>query len=219
MARILNIMKRCLQLGSLVSLCLLLIQCSSSGGEDQPGENSLVTAEEAYSFWPNESTTDLTSSKIVSKVLISDLNFDGLLENIFVSALPNSSNKKTSMLRITQGSDYEEITNYSTGRVALLQNSIPYTEDLDNDGMKELIFVGFYLDQVYSFEFKKDDLRKLFVRWTAHLPYPLEKDFSRQLMKITYKGKEMIKVGPFGIYESKNKKAKVLDLSTEDDSD
>lgn len=73
--------------------------------------------------------------------------------------------------------------------------------------------MGYDLDEVYSFEFKKNNLKKLFVRWKAKLPYPLEVDFPRQMLKINYNNQDMIKVGPFGLFETKKKKVKVLDLS------
>lgn len=61
-----------------IALALGLSQCSSGAGEETPGNNSLVEPSFAYDSWPNDSTTDVTSKQIVSKVLVSDLDFDGL---------------------------------------------------------------------------------------------------------------------------------------------
>ncbi len=194
----------------MLNLTLGCSQSGSGGGSD----GRVLGSDFAENHWPNETTTESSSTEITSKILISDLDQSGGLENIFISVLPNSSNKKSSVLRITQGPDFSEVLNYKSNRVSLLQDSIPFAYDFNNDGYKELVFVSYDRDQVYAFEFK-NKLKKIFIRWTANLPEVLDVDFDRQLKLVFFEEDTMIKVGPFGLYESKNKKVAIVDLREE----
>lgn len=193
----------------LFTFCLTL-GCSDSGSS--PAEERIVNDDFAYASWPNETTSSPESGQIKSKVLISDLNKDGTKENIFISVLPNSSNQKSSILRITTGTDFIEASNFKSTNIHLYQPSIPYSFDLDKDGNKELLFLSYDLDRVYSFELK-NKLKDVFVRWSAKLPQALDEGFDLKFSPVTFQDKEMIKIGQYGLFEKSNKKVKVFDLA------
>ncbi len=197
----------------LMSLALVSA-CSDSGGPGGASEE-ILSSEIVYNHWPNETTSSDSSSQVTSKVLVSNLDNEGAQEHVFISVLPNSSNKRNSILRITQGPNFSELVNFNSNRIALLQDSIPFAHDFNEDGLRELLFVSYDRDRVYAFEFK-NKLKKLFVRWTADLPETLDVNFDRRLQKIIFKDEPFIKVGPFGLTEIKNKKVSVVDLRAEE---
>lgn len=198
-------------LNSLALLFLLLnSQCSKSSS---PGINDqVVSASVAYASWPNSSTTDTNSSQIVSKVLMTDMDNDGTSENVFLSAVPSSTNKRNSVLRVTIGEGFKEVANYQSSRLALFHDSVPYAKDLDGDGEKELVFVSYERDQVYAFELKSKN-HKLDMRWQANLPETLPENFDRHFQSVSYKNKTYIKINHFGVREGKNREVSVVDFN------
>ena len=202
--------------GVLASLTIL-ISCENGGSGFDP-ESQIIGTEVAYQSWPNDSTSNPESSQITSKVLVSNLDAQGDFENIFLSVLPNSSNQKSSILRVTSSSDFTELASFKSTQVFFLKDSTPFTFDLNNNNQREIVIVSYDLKKVYALEFKNNDLTEFFIRWKANLPYALDVDFERQLQLVSHQGREVIKVGNFGIYE-KNNKAKVVDLSQQDDDD
>ncbi len=198
-----------------------IVACSESGSGDEISDQ-VLDSDFAYTQWPNDSTSDSSSSEITSKVLVTDLDNQGGVENVFISVLPNSSDKRSSILRVTNGEDFTELANYKSNRISLLQDSIPFPYDLNKDGFKELLFVSYDRDEVFAFEFK-DNLKNVFVRWSVDLPEPLELDFDRHLREVVYGKDKVVQVGQFGLLEKQRHKVKVVDLtkqpSTGDDDD
>lgn len=188
---------------SLLWICLglLLSQCSSSGGGGSSYQESLVEADIGYESWPNSSTSEPTVSYISSKILVTDLNKDGQLENVFISALPHSSNPKSSILRITKTAQFTEISNFKSTQIHLLKDSSPYAIDLNDDGQKELLFINYDRDEVVAMEFKNKKMDTIQVRWRLRLPKPLPEDFNREFSEINLKGQKYIKIGNYGFYE------------------
>ncbi len=198
-----------------LTLSLALLPACSDSGALGAGSEQILSSDVVYNHWPNETTSSETSSEVTSKVLVRNLDNEGAQEHVFISVLPNSSNKRNSILRVTQGVDYSELVNFNSNRIALLQDSIPFAYDFNEDGLSELLFVSYDRDRVYAFEFK-NKLKKLFVRWTADLPETLDVNFDRRLQKIIFKDEPFIKVGPFGLTEIKNKKVSVVDLRVDE---
>lgn len=189
-----------------------LVSCSNSGGGGSSTDDLVMGEDFAYQEWPNQSTTDLASSEVVSKVLVSNLDGDDTRENIFISVLPNSTNSKSSVLRITSGTDFVERVNFKSTRIFLFKRAVPFAFDLNEDGNKELIFVSHDREKVFAFQFK-DEIENFFVRWVARLPRPLDPGFSPRFKIITYKGRKIFKIGDFGIMEKSGKKPRVIDLT------
>jgi hypothetical protein len=201
-----------IQLTDLLFLIGFLVNCSGNGVSSELVDSSVAEASYAYEKWPNDSTTDTASNNIVSKVLISDLDQDGILENIFLSELLGSTNPQNSILRITQGHGLKEVINFKSAQVHLLKDSIPFAIDLDNDGLREILFVSYSRDSLISFEFKNGDLKNIFIRWIVDLPQVMSQDFDRGIKLISYQGKEWVKVGPYGIRELNGRKTEVITL-------
>jgi hypothetical protein len=188
----------------------LLMSCS--GGSDSSGslDSQLISSDVAYAAWPNSTTTKTNSNQITSPVLLSDINKDGVLENIFITVLPASTQPENSVLRVTSGEDYEEIINYDANRTPLFQNSYPFVFDVNDDGDKELILVGYDLDKVYCFDFKDNELDQIYIRWSARLPQGLPADFNPRMKLIEKDEQVMIQIENYGIFEKKHRKPKVV---------
>ncbi len=195
-----------------IMIMAFLCQCSSSGSGDGPGESSLIDSSVGYQSWPNESTTDTSVNYITSKILVSDLDQNGELENIFISELRFSSNKKSSVLRVTKSAKFKEVSNFKSNNIYLLKDSHPFAYDLNKDGDKEILFVSYDRDEIYAIDFKNKNLKKLYLRWRLSLPEPLPEDFDRNFKIVVIKEKKMIKIGPYGVFEKKNKKPALINL-------
>jgi hypothetical protein len=188
--------------------------CGSSGGGGASVEDWVVSSDQAEDLWPNESTTDQASSQITSKILITDLNQDEVDESIFISVLPNSSNPRSSMLRITSGEDFTEVANFKSSRLVFLQDATPFALDLNKDGTKELLFVSFDRDQIFALDFHPRKKRKVKVRWRVSLPKVLAPDFDRRLQVVDFDDQTFVKVGPYGLREKSRRRIKIIDLRT-----
>ncbi len=193
-----------------MAIPFLLCHCSTSGDGGQTAEESLVDPTVGYQSWPNSTTSEPNVNYITSKILVSDLDQDGNFENIFISELRFSSNKKSSVLRITSTSDFTEVGNFKSLSLHLYKESHPFAYDLNGDGDKELIFVSYDLDEIYAIEFKEKNLKNLFVRWRLKLPEPLKEDFDRNFKKISTKDGEMITIGDYAFIEKENRKPELI---------
>lgn len=193
-------------------LCPILVNCGGSGG-GTIANDSVFDASLIYSVWPNETTSENSSNDVVSKVLVSDLDSDGKQENIFISAVQRSTDKKSSILRVTQGQRFVEVSNFKSDRSHLLKDAIPFGFDIDSNSVRELFFVSYDRDKLYAFEFKNKNLKNLKMRWALSFTDPLPADFDRQMKLGFYKDVAVIKLGEYAIYEPKARKPKLVDLT------
>ncbi len=187
-----------------------IVACSGSDGGSDP-ESFLMEMEQAYRTWPNETTSDLNSSEIVSKVLVTDLDGDNLRENIFISVVPNSSKPWNGVLRITRGPEFSEVYNFKSTRVFLYKQSLPYAYDIDEDGLKELFFVSHQRHKVYSFGVK-EEISNVFVRWSGKLPEALSENFNPRFSLVDYEGEKAIRIADYGLVEEDSRNVKVIKL-------
>jgi len=194
----------------LIAIPLLLCQCSTSGDGGQTAEESLLDPTVGYQSWPNPTTSDSNVNFITSKILVTDLDRDGIFENIFISELRFSSNERTSVLRITKSSDFTEIGNFKSPHLHLFKESHPFAHDLNGDGDKELLFVSYDLDEIYAIEFKDKNLKNLFVRWRLKLPKALDKDFDRNFKRISTQDGEAIQIGDYTFIEKENRRPELI---------
>ena len=193
----------------LLLLTGLLSSCNSTG-DGEFADSSLLDSSYASGNWPNESTTNTNYNAISSKILVSDLNTDGVLENIFISRVRRSTNEKSYMIRITTSTGFQELANFTSPNATILKDSTPFAYDLNKDGLRELLFVSFNRYKIYAFEFHNKDLDKLKIRWVLTLPHQLLEDYKRE-MSIEIKDKlEVIRVEDYFIYETKDQKPKIL---------
>lgn len=186
-----------------IALCgmAFLCQCNEAHDDYSYSDSSILPAEFAVQNWPNDTTTLKGSSIISSKILVSDLNKDGTLENVFISHVLNSTDTLSSVVRITSGAQFKEVANFTSQKAYILKDCVPFAFDINNDGLKEMFFVSADRGKVYAIQFVNKDLKKLFVRWKLDLPGELPENFERQIKIINHNGKKAFRVGKFTIYE------------------
>lgn len=186
-----------------IVLCLFFFsRCNEAYDTHAVADSSLLDAEFALSSWPNSTTTLKNSSIVSSMILVSDLNNDGVTENVFISHILHSTDTNSSVVRITEGISFNEIANFTSQRAHLFKEAMPFAYDIDGDGLRELFFISKDRDQLYAIEFHNKDLRKVNIRWKIDFPNSLPQNFDRKIRLIDHNGKKAIKIGPMAIYES-----------------
>lgn len=139
-------------------MVMLLALMSCKAPKDEPEEQSVAIAKRCFAFKPYSHSVDFIMHQTIDTVLLGDMNGNGLTDTAIIYspifARPHPRNED-----LKGGCENDEcittVTFNFTEKKIVKDNSIGFqnffaTEDLDNDGIKEIAFVPLWFNSCWN---------------------------------------------------------------------